>query len=964
MGNLYTILQNPSDTELKEYIQDKTKRLDIDNCVSIINTFIPNIKFNINRLKQYCEDNSIPYFTKGEYDIFTLEEIEYIIYLLNTSTKDTTIEAVYDCFKGKYPKRNTDLTLIEFKNKLIKLDLIKEGEELNTYMRYTNDVIEFVQDTGKEHTIEESLNIIQNKYPSLNMNLQKLNEMKEKYLISFIEENLQFFSKNEVELIKRLVQSTNSIKEMYNIFEGSFPYKCANYIEFIKELNNLKLMTTINKKEFVGDFTLLENALLEYLLEKEQDNASLYSIFNKTFPNKYAYMQFVTKLNELKVARLPKSKIVHKGRDENPETVKLKEYLESFNGEKTLNELLELVNNNDEFKDYTRSALYQFCNKKDIPFVKEKKKSGAIKDLTEKDWNVIKKLAEDGYTRQQIKDEADKRIPALKKIAFKTFSNVLSKHGISTRGTNKGKKRDAKTGGRKSCFATIYDDAVVTIEGNTLPKALEELKRKHPDLADNMTYSGISYFAKRNNLNFKKESREEMLDRMKKTRELKKSNKTRKVRGIADEVYSLLKEISKDYTIGECSDIINKRFNVNYTDTYINTLVSRRGKLEFKVCTEFTDDMKETLNTLVNNMSNKHDIYSEFSKSYPRTFKPQKFFQLLKELKPDNIPEDNYAFSHHNITETEKQIEPTIEPVIEQYNPVDMQSIIEQLNRDIGSNDANKYQPIIDEVNNTFEKKCKQLGISGDTYSHLNEIIYALEILTKYAKNKNKLVRLTNDHEDVLEQYRREVEHEVEVQPFQDTDTYCQNKLKAIGMRRREVKYTRDDLNIMSMLLKNVNDNIEVYDKTLEALKHRQQLRENSVFIPLVDTDMVKRLDWCKQATLYNKKAYTPILKTNARIDRVNKSKAEGRDFWTEREPITAPDVKQGISKEAHRISTYRVKAEFLVLNGNPFVNKYYDVKSTNEDLAKDKAIEYFDLISANNDGAQYNIVDVTRLNR
>ena len=184
-------------------------------------------------------------------------------------------------------------------------------------------------------------------------------------------------------------------------------------------------------------------------------------------------------------------------------------------------------------------------------------------------------------------------------------------------------------------------------------------------------------------------------------------------------------------------------------------------------------------------------------------------------------------------------------------------------------------------------------------------------------------------------------------------------------MRRREVKYVRDDLTIMSTLLKTISDNITAFEKTAEAMKHRVSQRENSIFIPLVDYTMVKKYDWCRNATLTDKKAYTPILKTNARIDRINTSKSDGRrNIWTEKEEPKIQNTDQIGKPTNHKVSTYRVKAEFLALKGNPFVNRYYDVRATNEDAARELGKEYFDLISANNDKAQYQITDIYKLNR
>lgn len=863
MGDLYSILQKPDESKLSKFISSKSKQLDIENCLVLVNTYMP-VKYTKDKLINYCKDNNISYFKRGEYDIFTLEEIEFIISNLNTLD---TVNSVFKAYKEKYSKRHTDLTLKQFESKLQGLDLIKEGKELNKYMRYTNDVVEFVQDIGKKHTLEESLKPVQDRFPELKIDLGKLKDMKERYLIKFLETDNKFFNDNELKMIKEVSQAVSGIKELYNIFIGAFPNKC-DYITFIKEISSLKMMAYYDTKEDINKFTLVERALLEELCKKEQDNAALYAMFNKVFANRYPYTQFVKKLNELKLENIPSRTTVlnqRKGREPDPTNDVLEDFLNSFKGEKTVNELVEEVNKDKRFRNYKYKSLYNFMKRRNIPY----RKTGPVakNTLTDEDWEIIKVYINKGYSASLILDKASKEIPLLKEITLSSFRQRLSKKGIRLTDCRDGEKitrKDLKEKGKtssRSIYSKIYNDAVVTVEGNTLHQAVIELKAKHPDLADKITYASLSYFARSNNLNYVKESIEDKRDRLKKAREIK-AEKNNKPEYDLDTIIEEMEEEPKD--IGDIVEHVS-------------------NNIQKVMCNE----------------------------------------------------EPSIDASSVNLTGVKQE------------------------------DDITPYMPIIEEVNNTFERKCKQLGIEGDTHTHIQEIINALEVLTYYAKNKADLVRLTNDHEDVLEQYRREVEHEIEMQPFQSTDTYCQNKIKVIGMRRRETKYVRDDLNVMSILLKNINDNIEVYDKTIESLKHRQHIRENSVFMPLVDTNMINRLDWCKQAQLHNKRAYTPILKTNARIDRINRSKAQGRNFWTEKGPVTAPDVKQGVdTKKEHRISTYRVKAEFLALNGNPFVNKYYDIRTTNEEVAEEKAKEYFDIISANNGNAQYQIVDVTRLNR
>lgn len=889
MDKLDSLLDNSTNEEITDYLLGITSRMDIENCTTMVNTFMSK-RFTIKSLIQYCEDNNIPYFKRGEFDIFTLIEIEYIKSLLSTYRTD---KKVFEAFREKYPKRCADLTLERFMEKLYKLGILNKGKELGFDMRFTNDVVEFVRDLGNEHTIEESLKLVQEKFPELNMDENKIEEMKNRYIIKFSQKE-GIFTEDEINTFVKLSQGGNGIRDVYNKFISLYPKKC-DYKTFLQEVNNLSVMTLNTKEE--GKFTPVEESYIDELLENGSDNAVLFSWFNNVFTNKYPYLQFVDMLNDVKNLKEPNVKHKRSRKVTQPEKLaELVDFLKSIQQEDmTPKEYLEKANEDERFKDIDYKQVH----------------------------NLLR-------TRN---------------ISYTTRDRIASKNGTSDKP-------------KRGIFNPIYDDVVEALKGNTINDAVDILKEKHPELKDVIKYASLRQYAKRNNLKYVEGVRGKRSTKSEKHKGRQISEKTK-------EIIKRLKEIAPYNTKAECADILSKEFNSNIPDTYLATLAKKNGGFGFKIYTEFDDTMKSFALNLLNQNLNKSEIYKEFNRMFPHKFALPAFYNCLDKLKLENFGK---VIVHNTGLKSEMPtmiLKPKVEQ--EQIEPnIDKQ---EELNNFIESNQQNteQYQPIIDEVNSIFERKCHQLNITGDTHTHTDEIINALEILLRYANDKNKLIRLANDHEDVLEQYRREVEHEIELQPFSSTDTYCQNKLKAIGMRRREVKYTRDDLNLMSPLLQNIKDNVEVYEKTLEALKYRQNQRENSIFIPLVDVTMTNKYDWCRNATLSDKKAYTPILKTNARIDRINNSKATGsRNIWTEREVDTTSNVDQvgKPNKNAHRISTYRVKAEFLVLNGNPFVNRYYDVQTTNENLAKEKAKEYFDLIASNNDNAKYEISSVIRLNR
>lgn len=848
MGGIYSILNKSTDVEVNKFLKTVTKRMDIDNCKTMINTYVQGVRFTTETLIQHCKDNNIAYFTRGEYDIFTLEEIEFI----NQVLENGTYQDAYNKYKEEYPKRHTDLTLQQFENKLNKIkEKEKEkskGEEREQIMRYTNDIVEYVQNLGKEHTIAESLELIQKKYPNLEMDMIKLEDMRERYLIRFITDDNKFFTQEQVDTILKLGKVCKSLKETYNIFIGSYPNKCT-FTQFVIEISKLKTLAIFNLKNKNNDFTPLEDAYIVELSDINKDTLALYTDFNMVFPNRCSFVQFSTRLEELKV-------------------------------EKTTG----------------------------------------------------KPKVQDKTNTERVLEVATLR-------------------------------KDGKKKARTSILDTIYNDVVVTIEGNTIPDALEELKQKHPDIADKLTYSMLSMYAKRRNLNYKKDTSRSGNRKATNKSNISKPEKSKGRDGLADKIYEYLKEIHNDYTQAECLDLVNKKFGISYKGSYISNLVGRKGKLEFKKYEEFTEEMKKAIKELQGSINNKHDLYCEFSKLFKGTFKAAQFFGLLDKLETE-IKE---IIVHSTADTTKPQVEIIPVGVVKEDNEIkpDVKVVWHEDSTDIRTNTETNfvesiqqnvespYQPIIDEVNSVFERKCKQLGVEADTTAYTDELISALETIVRFAQHKKDLVARANDHIDILEEYRREVEHEIEIQPWSETDTYCQNKIKAIALKRRGIKYFKDDISRMDLLLDNVLSNMVTYTKTIESLKHIKRERDNAKYVPRVDTRMVDKYDWCTAGTLNSVRANTPILQTNARLEKARQKR---------RDTMSNTTVDPNINPKS-RISKYRVQAEFMVLDGQVFAKPYHDVFSTSEEKAIEASKTYFDNLSKKKGNAKYTILGATKLN-
>lgn len=814
-------------------------------------------------------------------------------------------------------------------------------------MRYTNDIIEYVVNLGKEHTMEESLKFIQEKYPSLEITEEKLKEMEDRYCIQFRKKGFGIFTDSEVKAIKNLSQTCSNIKQVYDIYNEMYPSKC-NYKDFLKEISQLDVMKMFNVTKDVEEFTPIDKEYVKLLIAEDKDDVSVFAKFNNVFPNKYTNEQFKKLLYNLKI-EMGDTKIRYK---HTPEEMKEAiDYIKSIEVD-TVNNYVELLKKNTSVKRVDSNFIRNLIRRFGLPYkldANSPKLKAELPEFTNKDIRLLKDIATRCSSIRMMRDEFIKQSNNYKSIGVCKFGERLRKLGIVPLAIPKrGKPKHTESlVVRRKGLGIIYEELVEIAKNRSLYEILEIIQNKHPEIQGVNSVS-LAQYMKRHNIEY-----------------LKSSRLSKKVNGIdGNDVYNRLKELAPNYTMAECLPIICKEFNKNFSRSYIAQLVGKKGKLDFKVYNEFDTEMKNYVKSYLDKDVDVREIQVKFSEKYPHKFTMATFYKCLSKLRkePTKIIIHNTATTSDLAVANKDIVEDSESP---------NENITEVVN-EVAKDDITRFMPIINEVNNTFERKCHQLNKEGDTHTHTNEVINALNVLLKYSDERKKLVRLTNDHEDILEQYRREVEHEIEIQPFSDTDTYPQNKLKVIGMRRREVKYVRDDLNAMTILLKLIEDNKEVFEKTLESLEHLKKTRDNSVFIPIVDVSMIDKYDWCKAGTLWSRKAQTPILKTNARIDRINNSKSQARNIWTEKDeninnfnPILETEENEtNTSKSVHRISTYRVKAEFLVLKGNPFVNKYYDVKATSEESARVKGINYFDLISANNDNAQYQITDITRLNR
>lgn len=412
-----------------------------------------------------------------------------------------------------------------------------------------------------------------------------------------------------------------------------------------------------------------------------------------------------------------------------------------------------------------------------------------------------------------------------------------------------------------------------------------------------------------------------------KTRKSKKVTKNKKsnTKIYTDEVIDYMKSISETHTLPEAVELFKSKYpKVNWTKKGLY-LASYRFGIKFKQKSsfekgmndfKFTDEQIKFITDILPKYNKIIDVQKELRKHFVIKASAPVVNVKIKELK------NNYQF-----TDTDNKL--ILESVVD--------TSLSNCNQVVSDVESNTYKDIINEVDKTFNHKCKQLEISSDVEVHTEEIRNALNTLIKYATEANNILRLCNDHEDILEQYNRDVEHAIELTDPTYNDTYLQNKIRAIRKKRRNVKYIRNDIENLKPILDVINHNMPKFTSVIKQLNADLNRRKESRYVPLVDIDMISKYDWCFQGSIISKRVNTPILTTNTEIDR-NYIKS---------------------------LPWFRVKAEYIGYGNNiPFYNVHYDVKAVDEEDAINKSKRYFENIKSKHPGSSYTIQDAHIINR
>lgn len=341
-----------------------------------------------------------------------------------------------------------------------------------------------------------------------------------------------------------------------------------------------------------------------------------------------------------------------------------------------------------------------------------------------------------------------------------------------------------------------------------------------------------------------------------------------------------------------------------------------------------TKDMtlKEIYEILSNMFPNKGITYSNLSTKIHRLKLPHKVPSLEeKQSKMNDARNKKLAAENNTYNEDNKKDVETTEDV-------------ETINNTIENVQNNRFEYIQQEMQQILQKKYKQLDCQVDRNYTTQDYIDFLDMLEYLSTNYEYIIRARRDQHDIMNAYQSDVVHEMESVVTDPGDTYLQDKLHLLRKERRYYEHDGNDLVAMKPLFQMLDTSkiTEIKNKLIEV----KNQRNNPVFIPIVDTGMIKKYDWCSAGTASSAKLNKPILITN------NKN-----------------NNSTNFLKINSRIGTYRVSCQLSGGGYGAFSHWHKDYKTTNEDLALSCAMKDLNKLSAEHAGVMWTDVDVHMLN-
>lgn len=784
-------------------------------------------------------------------------------------------------------------------------------------VRLTNEVREYLTNVSKDFPLEQVWELFNMQYPymtkhkDINYLENLLNENEIEY---FREGDLGIFTLREAVAIYNLTKICKSIEEIYSSYNQQFPNKC-DFEKFNNESNKLKSIKEFKEKYNIDyKFNMFEISFVSDSIKNKDTVEETYNKFIDRFQSSISYDNFISHYQTIKNHR--EESVGKKPFEFTDSDIELLKKL--ANGNRSKSQLYQ------EFSNISKTKIgINTFNKRITELnldIKDGRKGAKAIEFTDSDIDLIVSLANGTISIASALEKYNKS--ASIQVSYPTFLRKVKSLGLQAKFASNVHKSTSRKGDTKkkqpkqSMGRTIYTDEFI--------KDLTELYTVHPlskcvDIMDTWgkyddILQGDNVLTKLNKLISRKGIKKDAKINMEK-------------RQVADEtgIVGIIQELSKDYTCGEVYDILVKDYG--YKETGHKPFATKWNRItQFKVYDEVTDSDMIVIEEIVNSGYVGRAAAAEVHVRFPHRYTNAVIYRAISKAKSKSK-----SVHIHEITSPDKIIK-----INEQGLTVEEPEEIVAWHQ---NEQVDKFQPIIDEVNSIFENRCKKLNVSTKSEDSTNKLIEAIKVLLEYSEDTKEIIKTCTDQEDIIEQYRREIDHEIENLPFSDVDTTAQNKIKVLRMKRREIKNTKENSDLINPIANIIQHNASKFRQVLSALEKKKEERDNFIFIPLVDTTMVNKYEWCKAGWAGSARANAPILTTHKK------------------------EMREEAKKKNSNIKKFRVQAEYMAWDGKPFHTMYYDIYAVSTEKAIENSKNFFDDLSRKHNNSRYTIKDAYQLN-
>lgn len=161
-------------------------------------------------------------------------------------------------------------------------------------------------------------------------------------------------------------------------------------------------------------------------------------------------------------------------------------------------------------------------------------------------------------------------------------------------------------------------------------------------------------------------------------------------------------------------------------------------------------------------------------------------------------------------------------------------------------------EEIEEEVENVLEECYTEHNCNIRSEIHIDDILAALNILKELFNQKELMTEMKNKL-DIIEKYRRDINHEGELENIENNDElaiYISRKQHVLDKKfRRKIKDKLEIYEIVDPLINKMKSgkqiNTEQIDSVIKKITERVETQSKRNYVPYVDKSMIDKYSWC-----------------------------------------------------------------------------------------------------------------------